>query len=181
MDVLAAIQTRRSVRKFKQDPVSEDDIETMLAAAMAAPSAGNSQPWRFIVIDNKNILEQVSTHHPYASMAADAPLGILICGDEGVTKNKGFWVQGCAAAMENLLLAAHALGYGGLWCGVHPLKERELTFRQLCKVPNHIIPFALALLGRPDHPLAMVDRYNPYKIFRNEWDAGSNSGDQHGY
>lgn len=169
MDALTAIQTRRSVRRFIMDPVPEEDIETLLAAAMAAPNAGNAQPWRFVVIDDQKLLSQVASHHPYAVMSAEAPLGILVCCDSTVTKHHGFWPQSCSAAMENLLLAAHAMGYGGLWCGIHPTRDREMTMRNICKLPLTIIPFSLALIGKPGHPLALVDRYDPDKIHRNTW------------
>lgn len=169
MDALTAIKTRRSVRRFLMDPVPEQDIETMLAAAMAAPNAGNAQPWRFVVIDDQTLLSRVASRHPYAIMSAEAPLGILICSDDTVTKHQGFWVQSCAAAMENLLLAAHAIGYGGLWCGIHPVRDREMTMRSICNLPPTITPCGLALIGKAGHPLAMVDRYDTNKIHRNTW------------
>jgi nitroreductase len=151
------------------EPVPEKDIETMLEAAMAAPSAGNVQPWRFVVIDDQKLLGQVVSQHPYATMSMEAPLGILICSDGEVTKHQGFWPQSCAAAMQNLLLSAHAMGYGGLWCGIYPIRERELTMRTICQLPQHITPCSLALIGKAGHPLAMMDRYDPGKIHRNTW------------
>jgi len=115
MDAIEAILTRRSIRRFRDEPVSDDLIETLLRAAMAAPSAGNQQPWHFVVIRDRETLDTTSTVHPYATMAAEAALAIVVCGDTTLEMHKGFWVQDCAAAIQNLLLAAHASGLGAVW------------------------------------------------------------------
>ncbi|MCX7817510.1 MAG: nitroreductase family protein [Syntrophales bacterium] len=169
MDALEAIFTRRSIRKFTSQPVSETFVETILRAAMSAPSAGNQQPWHFIVVDDRTLMDQIPTFCPYAAMCREAPLGILVCGDTALEKHQGFWVQDCSAATQNLLLAAHALGLGAVWTGVYPRNERVRGFRELLKIPSHVIPFAFVVIGYPaEHPQP-VDRFRPDRIRRNLW------------
>ena len=102
------------------EAVSEADVTELLEAAMAAPSAGNQQPWHFIVIRDRAVLNAIPGFHPHAAMALHAPVGILVCGDPALEKHPGYWVQDCAAATENLLLAVAAKGLGAVWCGVYP-------------------------------------------------------------
>jgi len=101
MQPLDAIHTRRSIRKYTDAPVSPEQVETLLRAAMAAPSAGNAQPWQFVVATDPALLAQVAALHPYIAMAAKAPLGILVCGDTRVEKYPGYWVVDCSAAVQN--------------------------------------------------------------------------------
>ena len=110
MDTLDAIHTRRSIRRYIDKPVGEELVQKLLAAAMQAPRARNQQPWQFVVIDDRAVLTKISDLMPNAAMAAKAPLAILVCGDSDLEKSEGYWVIDCAAATENLLLAAHALG-----------------------------------------------------------------------
>ena len=116
MNTLDAIRTRRSVRKYAagRKPVAPETVRILLEAAMAAPSAGNQQPWHFVVVDDPAILDQIPAIHPFAQMAREAPLAVLVCGDTSLEKHKGYWVQDCAAAVENLLLAAHDQGLGAV-------------------------------------------------------------------
>lgn len=169
MDALEAIRTRRSVRKFTLQPVGEDLIEALLRAAMSAPSAGNQQPWHFIVVDDRATLDRIPTFSPYAAMCRQAPLGILVCGDTTLEKHPGYWIQDCSAATQNLLLAAHALGLGAVWTGIHPREERIRGFRELFALPDTIMPLAFVVIGYPaEHP-APQDRFRPERIHRNRW------------
>ena len=118
------ILSRRSIRKFLDKPVSDEHITSILRAAMSAPSAGNGQPWEFIVIKNKDILMQVPELHPYAKMAAEAPISIVVCCDTSKKPREGFWMQDLSAASQNILLAANSLGLGSVWCGIYPNEER---------------------------------------------------------
>ena len=110
MDTLLAIQTRRSVRKYTEARLDEEKLDAILRAGMASPTAGDSQSWRFVVVDDKKLLSDISSLSPYAAMAASAAMAIVVCADLKTEKYPGFWVQDCAAAMQNMLLAAHALG-----------------------------------------------------------------------
>ena len=169
MDAIEAILTRRSIRSYRDETVSDEVIETLLHAAMAAPSAGNQQPWQFVVIRERAILDAIPTVHPHAKMAAEAPLAIVVCGDTTLVKHKGFWVQDCAAAVENLLLAAHASELGAVWCGVHPNVEREGGFRAFLSLPEEIIPLALIVIGHPNEEKPPSERYDATRVHRDRW------------
>jgi nitroreductase len=141
----------------------------MLEAAMSAPSAGNEQPWHFVVIKERSLLEAIPKFHPYSHMLHGAPAAILVCGDERLEKHKGFWVQDCAAATENILLAAHALGLGAAWVGIYPSTERIAPFRDLFGIPEYAIPFSLVPLGYADEHQPPEKRYNPARVHHNRW------------
>ncbi|WP_051309357.1 nitroreductase family protein [Desulfogranum japonicum] len=104
MDIFEALHTRRSIRKYKNQDVPDELVEKILAAAMMAPSAGNQQPWQFIVITDESQKEKMATAHPYVNMVRTAPLAILVCGDLTKEKFNGYWPQDCSASMENMLL-----------------------------------------------------------------------------
>ena len=170
MDTLEAIKSRRSIRRFKPDqPVSRELIEKLLEAAMFAPSAGNEQPWQFIVIDDPKILGKIPVICSTASMCRQAPVAVLICADATLEKYPKFWVQDCSAAAQNFLLAAHALGLGAVWAGVYPLKDRVEGFKNLLGLPEEITPFALIPVGYPDQEPATPDRYLEERVHQNGW------------
>ena len=169
MDALEAIYTRRSIRKYEDKSIPEELLRTILAAAMSAPSAGNAQPWQFVVITDKRILSQIPKVNSYAAMAKDAPLAILICGDMRLEKFPGNWVSDCAAAVENLLLAAHALGLGAVWTGVYPKKDRMEGFRRLLNLPDNVLPHALIPLGYPAERFPREDRYKEERVHHDGW------------
>ncbi|MDR2076062.1 MAG: nitroreductase family protein [Desulfovibrio sp.] len=170
MDTLTAIHTRRSVRAFAPGPVSEEDLQTLLEAAMAAPSAGNAQPWAFLVITDPALLERVPDMNPYANMAPRAPLSILVCGDTAAEKYPGFWVQDCSAATQNLMLAARAIGLGSVWTGIHPMEDRVAKARDLFHLPETLIPLGLVVVGRPRTEQKRENRFAPEKVRRNLWE-----------
>ncbi len=169
MDCLEAIRTRRSIRAFTKEKVSDEQVRKIIEAGMYAPSAGNQQPWQFIVITDKNMLEKVPDIHPYATMVEQAPAAILVCGDTNLAKSQAFWVQDCAAAVQNVLLAAHALGLGAVWTGVYPRQERVQGFQKLCKLPDHVVPFALVPLGHPAQKPGTAQRFKEERIHNNTW------------
>lgn len=146
------IMTRTSIRQYKDQPVEQEKIDIMLKAAMAAPTAVNLQPWHFIVITNKQTIDQLSGRQP-----TNAPLLIALCGDtdkttmpDGNGKLPDFWIQDVSAATENLLLAAHALGLGAVWTGVYPIMERTAEVANVLNCPKNIIPLAVVRVGYPD-------------------------------
>jgi nitroreductase len=169
MEAMEALLTRRSVRSYRDQPVSESQIETLLRAAMAAPSAGNERPWHFVVVRDRAVLDAIPSVHPYAKMAAEAPLAIVVCGDTSLEKYEGFWVQDCAAATENLLLAAHATGLGAVWCGVYPSEERVKGVRKLVLIPESVVPLAIVVIGVPGEEKAPSDRFDASRIHRDRW------------
>lgn len=169
METLDAIKTRRSIRKFKPQLISREIIKELLEAAMFAPSAGNEQPWQFVVLDDRKILDEVPKICSTASMCRQSTTAVLVCGDATLEKYPGFWVQDCSAAVENLLLAAHASGLGAVWVGVYPLNDRVEAFRRLLVLPPEITPFALVALGYPDEAPAAPERYREEKVHYNGW------------
>ncbi len=169
MDTLEAIHSRRSIRRYEDRPVPEELVRKLLAAASSAPSARNQQPWQFVVIDDRQMLGEIAEVNPNAQMARRALLAILVCGDLGLETLPGYWVVDCAAAVENMLLAAHALGLGAVWTGVYPRQERMDGLRQIARLPEGIMPHSLVVLGYPaEHPVPQ-DRFRPERVHRNGW------------
>lgn len=169
MNTLEAIFTRRSIRKFTSEPVKRDDIRTLLRAAMHAPTAGNQQDWCFVVVDDRALLARVPEFHPYARMAPQAAAGILVCADLRLEQRPGYWVQDCAAAAQNILLAAHDMGLGAVWTGIHPRPERIAGVRNLFNLPDEVKPVALILIGHAAETVYPEDRYREDRIHWNKW------------
>ena len=169
MNTLDAIHTRRSIRRYLDKPVNEELVQKLLAAAMQAPSARNQQPWQFVVIDDRAVLAKIPDFMPNAPMAAAAPLAILVCGDLDLEKSEGYWVVDCAAATENLLLAAHALGLGACWCGVYPRQMRMDGLRKLLGLPQNVIAHSLVVIGHPAEQARAENRYRAERVHRNRW------------
>jgi nitroreductase len=169
MDTLQAIHSRRSIRKFEDRDVASELVRELLAAAMSAPSAGNAQAWQFIVVRDESKRKAVGDINPYAAMSAKAPLGILVCGDTPKEKYPGYWVQDCAAAVQNLLLAAHARGLGAVWTGIYPLEDRVTGFAKLFDLPAGVVPLAYIPLGYPAQDLKPQDRYVEEKVHYDSW------------
>jgi len=138
---------------------------------MQAPSAANEQPWQFVVIDDRAALDAIPSFSPYASAARGAPLGVLVCADTRNLPLPGFWVQDCSAAIQNLLLAAHALGLGAVWTGVYPLQDRVTGFVRACRLPDGVLPLGFVVLGYPAETPAPQDRYREDRVYRNTWSA----------
>ncbi len=164
-----SILRRRSIRTYTQEPVTEGQVEALLRAAMAAPSAGNQQPWRFVVIRDKRTLTAITEVHPYSKMLPGASVAILVCGDPGAGKWPQYWEQDCAAATENVLIAAEQLGLGSVWLGVHPLTERVEGVRRLLGIPESIVPFALLPIGWPAERKEPADRYDAARVHHERW------------
>ena len=167
--VIKAIIERRSIRKYSGKPVEKSIIDILLKSAMYAPSARNQQPWHFIVIDDRSLLNSIMKVHPYAAMLSEAEAAILVCGDEHLELSKGYWSVDCAAATQNLLLAAHAMGLGAVWLGVYPRQERLEGIRRIFDLPGHVHPFSLVSLGYPEESKEIPERFKPERIRWNRW------------
>jgi nitroreductase len=139
---------------------------------MSAPSAGNQQPWQLLVLTDPGLRAEIPAFHPYARMVPEAPLAILVCGDLQRESFKGYWIQDCSAATQNLLLAAHAAGLGAVWVGIYPNQERVSRLRRLLALPAHIVPLALVPVGYPAERVPPADRYDPSRVHRNRWSPG---------
>lgn len=149
MDAIKAIQTRRSVRAFKADKVSEEDLQLLLNAAMQAPSAANEQPWELIVIRNPETLAKVGEINSYAAYAAKSPLAIMVCLNLEKEKISGMGIIDVSLCAENILLTAHALGLGAVFTGVYPMKDRMEKFQKLLDLPQNVLPIGLIIIGHP--------------------------------
>ena len=169
MEAMDAILSRRSIRKYTEGPVPDEVLNELLAAAMSAPSAGNQQPWHFVVIRERGILDEIPKYHPYSAMLKEASVAILVCGDLKSEKHKGYWVQDCSAATENLLIAVEAKGLGAVWLGVYPREERVAGIRKLLGLPEHIIPLSLIPVGYKGEQKPPANRYDASKVHHNGW------------
>lgn len=150
--VLDNIATRTSVRDYEARPVEKEKIEKMLRAAMAAPTAMNKQPWHFVVVDQRNVLDALAGTNPYAKMLKKAPLAIVVCGNTDKMIEGGgrdFWIQDASAATENLLLAAHAMGLGAVWTGAYPSEERCISISKVLSLSDNLIPLNMIVVGYP--------------------------------
>jgi nitroreductase len=169
MDALEALMTRRSVRAYTSERVSDDQMRKILAAGMQAPSANNRQPWHFVVVRQRERLDALAEVLPFGKMLGQAPLGIVVCADSGLQPIAGYWAQDCAAATQNILLACHALGLGAVWIGVYPRDERMTALRELLSLPASVTPLCAIAVGRPAEPVAPVDRFSPQRIHEERW------------
>jgi len=165
------IYRRRSIRKFTQEPVPDEVLREFIRAGMNAPSAGNQQPWHFIIINRRKLLVEITKIHPYAQMLHEAPAAILVCGDLDLEEHEGFWVQDCSAATENILLEIVDQGFGGVWLGVYPRKDRVKGIRALLGIPERIIPFSLIAVGHAAEKKEPKGEFREERIRYNEWQS----------
>ena len=161
-----AIFNRRSIRRFSKQAVEHEKIEKLLRAAMQAPSAVNQQPWEFIVVQNKGSLERLAGISAYSKMVADAPLAIVLLGNEDRMRLQHHWEQDMAAAAQNILLEATYLGLGGVWLGVAPMKDRMKLISELYGLKSKLRPFCVIPLGYPEEGQEhkFIDRYDPERV-----------------
>ena len=181
MDALKAIKTRRSIRKYTEQSVEREKVEILLRAAMAAPSAGNQQPWDFIVVTQKGIINRVSRAHRYAKLLKGAPLCIIVCGNTQkerasasrlrkiFPRKSKYWVLACAAATENILLAAHAIGLGAVWIGIYPEQNPMRYISRIFGLPKSIKPMAAISIGYPAEEKDAVDRFMETNVHWEKW------------
>ncbi len=162
--------TRRSIRNYKKDMhISDDMIEFIVDAAMAAPSARNRQPWHFIISRDRNKLNKLSEVHPYGKMLKDASMAVIVSGDLKIEDRESSLVQNCSAATQNLLLAAHGIGLGGVWLGLYPREERIVALKNMFKLPENILPITLISVGFPDESKPRNNNFNPDRLHFEQW------------
>ena len=168
MDTITALMTRRSIRAWKEDPVTENERKTIFEAAMNAPSAADARPWHFVSMDDPEIIRQF-TGLGGTEMLENAPLLVLVCGEVAREIYPGFWPQDCSCAAQNMQLAAHEIGIGCVWIAIYPLEERVQACRGILGIPEEITPFALLAMGRPDESPGPEYRYDPNRLHHNGW------------
>ena len=170
-DKLTPIWGRRSIRVFVEAPLPDDVIDDLLRAAMAAPSAGAKDPWRFVVVRQRETLNRLAELLPYGRMLATAGAGIVVCGDpaEAHDSQPGYLVQDCSAAIENVLIAAHLLGLGACWLGIYPREPRMAALRALLGIPTGVIPIGGIAIGRPGEQKEPRTRFDPRHVHHEHW------------
>lgn len=170
--VLHNILQRKSVRAYTDRAVSHEQLDTLIRAAMAAPTGRDMRPWHFIVLEGRHQLSPLAEQLPYAKMLAEAQAAVVVCGDMSVTDKEGKpsrnWTFDCSAATENLLLQAEAMGLGAVWTGVYPYDERLEAVKQVLQLPDHLIPLNVIPIGYPKGDPQPKDKYDPAKVeYRN--------------
>jgi len=169
MEILEAIYTRRSIRKFVMGDVSDDILRQILRAGMSAPNSGNQRLWQFVVVKDPNQMEKIIDAYPYAKMLRDVPIAIIVCFDKSKEKYEERWQMDCAAATLNILLAAHGLGLGGLWLELFPVEDHVNAIRKSFGMPEYVIPFAVVALGHPAEEKPGLDRYEESLVHYDSW------------
>ena len=169
MDLLEAIFTRRSIRRYSDKDIENEIVDKIIHAGMYAPSAVNKQPWHFVVFDKLETRNAIMEVHRSSLMLAKAKKAILVCFDENLQHDDGFGLLDCSAATQNMLLAAHALGLGSCWIGIYPRQARMEGLKKIFKLPDSIIPFAVISLGYPAENKETPDRIKPERIHYESW------------
>ena len=164
--VLSAIKKRRSIRRYTDQPVTDEQIRQLLEAAMAAPSADNIQPWEFVVVRDPALKGELARTHPWSDMAADAAVVFVVCANERASHH---WVEDASAATENLLLAATALGLGAVWVAVYPDASREAYVRRVLGIPEEMRVLCLVPVGHPAESKPPRTKYKESKVHYERW------------
>lgn len=169
---IEVIHKRSSIRSYLDKEVTKEQLETIVRAGMAAPTAMNRQPWQFIIIQDKNILQALGKSLRTSDMLLNAPAAIVVCGDLHQAADgwlQQYWIQDCSAASENILLAITDLGLGGVWTSVYPAPERIKEVTKLLSLPEYLVPLNIIPVGYPDEPQNPKDKWNPAKVHWNKF------------
>lgn len=171
MDIIALLSSRRSIRRYEERPVPEEMLRLLLQAAMAAPSACNSQPWEFVVITAPEVLDRLRERLMFARY--NAPAAIVVCGNPELANNttaRQFWLQDCSAATENILIAAAGLGLGAVWIGIHPLPSVIEPVKEILRLPEQVTPLSMVYIGYPADERPAADRYDERRVYWQEYE-----------
>lgn len=164
---LEIIFARRSIRQYTGTPLTEQEIQMLLEAGMAAPSGRNVRPWHMVTVTEPATLTALADNHPYGRMAANAAVAIIVCGDPAASPNH--WVQDCSAATENILIAATAMGLGAVWVGCYPHDDRQAAIRSVLHIPDEIAVLSMIPIGRPAEHKPARTQYDPTRDHRERW------------
>jgi nitroreductase len=171
-DTLKTIFARKSVRTYRSEAVSDEKLQVLVRAGMAAPTAVDKRPWEFVVVTDRAVLKQLADALPYAKMTDRAAAAIVVGGD--VRKQWGgmesdYWIMDCSAATQNILLAAESMGLGAVWTAVYPEESRVRAVRQILGIPHHVVPLNLIPVGMPAGREKAKDKYDPRQVHWNKW------------
>lgn len=170
--VLANIHSRKSVRNFTGEPVTKSCLLVLLKAAMAAPSARNRQPWAFVVVTERRMLNALADRLPHTKMLYKAGAAIVVCGDSTIDlqpEANDLWYQDAAAATQNILLATEAMGLGAVWSALYPYSDRSEHVRNLLYLPNHVSPFSIIPIGHPTGEDKPKEKFRADRIHWERW------------
>ena len=159
--------SRRTIRQFDGRPVEEEALQTILKAAMAAPTAFDARPWHFVLVDDPAVMATLSKRMGGCEMCEQTPNGILVCADPSTEKLPGIWIQDCSACVQNIQLAVHALGLATVWLAIYLVEERIQAVREIMNIPSTLIPFALLPVGYPNELPDQRERFLPERVHRN--------------
>jgi nitroreductase len=165
-NVMNIIFTRRSIRKYTNEPVSQEQLTLLLQAAMAAPTACNNRLWEFIVITDRAMMDELRRVHEHGRY--NAPAAIIVCANPEIAQNEGcnpYWVQDCSAATENILIAAAGLGLGTVWLGVYPREQRVAAVRDALSIPAHVTPLCIIHVGHPAEDKPPRTQYDAQHVY----------------
>ncbi len=170
METMEAIFTRQSVREYSSQAVPDELVQILLEAAMQAPSAGNQQPWHFVVVNERGQLNVLADVLPFGKMLPSAQLGIVICADLDLERYHGFWMQDCSNATMSILLAAHDQGLGAVWVAIYPAEDRITGVKKILGLPEKVIPLCVVPIGYPAvRPEAPARRYEENRLHHDRW------------
>jgi nitroreductase len=173
MDTIECILTRRSVRSFKdpgENPVPADLVKKLVSCAAAAPSACNQKPWHFVAVDDRNLLTALSKENIHGRMLAHAALAVAVCFDDSEKPYPKLVIDDCSAATENMLLVAHALGYGAVWLGIHHDEKKQESTKRILKLPENITVMSIVAVGMTKvFPSERADNFIPEMLHTNGW------------
>ena len=165
-ETIETILSRRSIRCVTPDPVEHETLITLLKAAMAAPTACNSQPWEFVVVTEPKVLDQIRAKFLFARY--NAPAAIVVCGNPDIANNvegRRHWEHDCSAATENILLAAAGLGLGAVWIGIHPYPSKIKPVAEVLGIPENVTPLSMVYVGHPAETKPPRNRYDELKVY----------------
>lgn len=170
-NVIKTIFNRSSIRSFGSNPIAKEQLELIIRAGMAAPSARNLQPWAFIVVTDRGIMNTLADRLPYAKMLNEASAAIVVCGvpEKAGDSPEGYWVQDCSAATQNILLAIESLGLGAVWTGVYPRPDRVDIVREVLGIPQNVFPLNVIPVGYPKGENRPKDKFKPENIRWEKW------------
>jgi nitroreductase len=171
METLDAIRRRRSIRNYTEEMVTSEEIEILLKAAFSAPTAVNTQPWEFVVINEQEVLDKIKEKMVFARF--NAPLGIVVCGNMKYAlkgQDKDLWICDCSAAIQNMLLAATDIGLASVWIGIYPIPTRMATMQKLIDLPEHVKPLGMVYFGHGTYEEPARCRYNEKAVYWQKYD-----------
>ena len=163
------VLSRHSIRQFTDQPVDDSQIHALLEAAMSAPSADDERPWHFVIVKENSVLSKLSSISPQTSVVDNAPVCIVVCGDESLQKQLGCWALDCAAATENILIEAQIINLGAVWLGIYPVQGKILRVQSILSAPQNVIPFSIIPIGHPAEQKAAAFRYDNRRIHLERW------------